>query len=149
MLFYLFFFDTSRHLTTYVKKLKDQHRQSASAATATQQTLRNAGVPDGVISSTIVSLQPHLDELQVSLLSPLSSSLSPRYPSPLPSPLYPLPSPLPSPLDTYQLDSTLRYLSPRLSTSPLPSPLPLPSPFPLSVPLSNATNRSESCDGRR
>ena len=148
MLFYLFFFDISRHLTTYVKKLKDQHRQSASAATATQQTLRNAGVPDGVISSTIVSLQPHLDELQVSLLS-----LSPL-PSPLDtSPLSPLPSTLSPPLSPRHLSTRFHSSIPLPSPQYLPSPLsPLPSPSPISLPslsLSNATNRSESCDGRR
>eukprot|EP00026_Physarum_polycephalum_P010942 Phypoly_transcript_11129.p1 GENE.Phypoly_transcript_11129~~Phypoly_transcript_11129.p1 ORF type:complete len:367 (+),score=111.79 Phypoly_transcript_11129:126-1226(+) len=56
--------DLAKHLTAYVKKLKDQHRQSTSASTATQQTLRNAGVPDAVITSTLVGLQPHLEELQ-------------------------------------------------------------------------------------
>jgi len=60
--------DLSKHITTNVKKLKDQHRQSASAATATQQTLKNAGVPDAVIQSTIAGLQPHLDDLQAKIV---------------------------------------------------------------------------------
>lgn len=60
--------DLAKYINAYVKKLKDQHRQSASAATATQQTLRNAGVPDTVISSTLVGLQPHLDELQTRIV---------------------------------------------------------------------------------
>ncbi len=47
--------------------MKDQHRQSASATTATQQTLRNAGVPDAIISATIASLQPHIEELQAKI----------------------------------------------------------------------------------
>jgi hypothetical protein len=60
--------DLSKHITSNVKRLKDQHRQSASAATATQQTLRNAGVPDSVISNTLITLQPHLDELQIKIV---------------------------------------------------------------------------------
>lgn len=60
--------DLSKHITSNVKRLKDQHRQSASAATATQQTLRNAGVPDAIIAGTLVGLQPHLDELQIKIV---------------------------------------------------------------------------------
>jgi len=59
--------DLCKHINLYIKKLKEQHRQSSSAATATQQTLRNAGMPDSVVSAAVASMQPHLEELQAKL----------------------------------------------------------------------------------
>jgi len=56
--------DLAKHINLYIKKLREQHRQSSSAATATQQTLRNAGVPDTVVAAAVASMQPHLEELQ-------------------------------------------------------------------------------------
>jgi len=56
--------EVSKHINAYIKRLKDLHKQSTNAFTATQQTLRNAGVPDTVIATTVQSLQGHIDELQ-------------------------------------------------------------------------------------
>jgi len=60
--------DVAKHINTHLKRLRDLYKQSSSAATATQQTLKNAGLPESVITGSVASLQTHLDELQGKLM---------------------------------------------------------------------------------
>jgi chromosome segregation ATPase len=59
--------DIAKHINNHLKRLRDVHKQSSSAATASQQTLKNAGMPESVINNSVASLQAHLEELQTKL----------------------------------------------------------------------------------
>lgn len=59
--------DIAKHINNHLKRVRDILKQSSSAATATQQTLKNAGMPDTVITSSVASLQVHIEELQAKL----------------------------------------------------------------------------------
>lgn len=54
----------AKHINNQLKRLRDAHKQSSSAASATQQTLKNAGVPESVISGSVASLAAHIEEVQ-------------------------------------------------------------------------------------
>jgi len=59
--------EIAKTIAAHLKRLRDLHKQSSSAATATHQTLKNAGVPESVIAGSVASLNSHLEELQSKL----------------------------------------------------------------------------------